>query len=419
MQLKENIRFSLVYRLRQACESFSRMIDGLRGARIRPPIVGPQVEEIVVVTFDLDPTKDERKLRSLAGLVVALVATTLSGCNDRAATPATRAAFVRTEIVQPRGKQASVTLTGEVRAHFQADLSFRVTGRVIARFADVSTHVQAGQVLALLDPAEQQADVDAASAAVAAAESQSRVAKATFERQKSLISNGFTTRPSYDQAQEGLRTAEGALEVAKAQLGSANEALGYTALRAEAAGVITARSLEVGQVVQVAQPVFALAQDGERDAVFDVYESIFFADLDDSRVSLTLVSDPNVTASGYVREVSPAIDAKNATIRVKVAIKDPPAAMTLESAVAGTVKTKAQQQIALPWTALMAAGSRPAVWIIDPTTRTASLKPVTVGGYEAGGVVIEAGLEPGERVVIDGGKLLSAGQPVTYEGEQL
>ena len=93
--------------------------------------------------------------------------------------------------------------------------------------------------------------------------------------------------------------------------------------------------------------------------------------------------------------------------------------MMLGSAVAGTAKTKAQQQIALPWTALTAAGSRPAVWIIDPTTRTASLKPVIVGGYEAGGVLIEAGLEPGERVVIDGGKLLSAGQPVTYEGEQL
>jgi RND family efflux transporter MFP subunit len=364
-------------------------------------------------------TNGKRKLRSLAGLAVALVATTLSGCNDHAAAPTTRATFVRTEIVQARGKQASVTLTGEVRARFQADLSFRVSGRVIERFADLGSHVQAGQVLALLDPVEQQADVDAAGAAVAAAESQLRVANATFERQKSLISSGFTTRPSYDQAQEGLRTAEGAFEAAKAQLGSANEALGYTALRAEAAGVITARSVEVGQVVQAAQPVFALAQNGERDAVFDVYESIFFADLDDSRVSLTLVSDLNVTASGYVREVSPAIDTKSSTIRVKVAIQDPPAAMTLGSAVAGTAKTKAQQQIALPWTALMAAGSRPAVWIIDPTTRTASLKPVTVGGYEAGGVVIEAGLEPGERVVIDGGKLLSVGQPVRYEGEQL
>lgn len=134
---------------------------------------------------DVVQTNGKRKLRSLAGLAVALVATTLSGCNDHAATPTTRAAFVRTETVTPRGKQASVTLTGEVRARFQADLSFRVSGRVIERFVDVGSHVQAGQVLALLDPAEQQADAEAASAAVAAAESQLRVAKATFERQES------------------------------------------------------------------------------------------------------------------------------------------------------------------------------------------------------------------------------------------
>ena len=134
------------------------------------------------------------------------------------------------------------------------------------------------------------------------------MAKATFERQKALIASGFTTRTVYDQAQEGLRTAEGALEAAKAELGTSKDALGYTALRAEAAGVVTARNLEVGQVVQAAQPVFSLAQDGERDAVFDVYESLFFGDLDGSRVSLALVSDTGVTAIGHVREVSPAID---------------------------------------------------------------------------------------------------------------
>ena len=295
-------------------------------------------------------------LRGLGGLAVALVATALSGCNDHAAAPTARAAFVRTEIVQPRDRQASVTLTGEVQARFRADLSFRVSGRVLARYVDVGAHVKAGEVLAVLDPAEQQADVDAATAAVIAAESQLRVAKATFERQKALIASGFTTRTVYDQAQEGLRTAEGVLEAAKAQLGTSKDALGYTALRAEAAGVVTARNLEVGQVVQAAQPVFALAQDGERDAVFDVYESIFFGDLDGSRVSLALVSDAGVTANGHVREVSPAIDAKSSTIRVKVAIQDPPAAMTLGSAVAGTVKAKAQQQIALPWSALVGGG---------------------------------------------------------------
>jgi RND family efflux transporter MFP subunit len=321
---------------------------------------------------------------------------------------------VRTEVVQPRDGQASLTLTGEVQARFRADLSFRVSGRVLARLVDVGAHVNAGDLLARLDPAEQQADFDAATAAVAAAEAQLRVAKATFDRQTYLISTGFTTRVAYDKAKEGLQTAESTLEAAKAQLGTAKDALGYTELQAGAAGMITARNLEIGQVAQSAQPVFTLAQDGDREAVFDVPESTFFGDVESGRVSLTLVSEPEVTAVGYVREISPAVDPKSLTVRVKVAIQNPPAAMTLASAIGGTVGTKAAAKIALPWTALTATGSKPAVWIVDPKTKTASLKPVTVAGYEAGAVLIKGGLEAGDRVVVDGGKLLSSGQPVTY-----
>jgi RND family efflux transporter MFP subunit len=352
-----------------------------------------------------------------AALAVAFLAAALSACNDRSATSIKPAVFVRTEIVRPRARQTSVTLTGEVQARFRADLSFRVSGRVLDRSVDVGAHVDAGEVLARLDPAEQQADLEAAIAAVTAAESQLRVARAEFERQKSLISSGFTTRVRFDQAQEALRSAEGSLESAKAQLGTAKDALGNTELRAGAAGVITARSVEVGQVVQSAQPVFTLAQDGDRDAIFDVDESAFFGDFEGDQVSLMLVSDPNVTAIGKVREVSPAIDPKSSTVRVKVAIQNPPAAMTLGSAVAGTAKWKPVSQITLPWTALMAMGSKPAVWIVDPATKTASLKPVSIDGYEAGAVLIKAGLESGERVVVDGGKLLSSGQPVTYDGD--
>ena len=59
-------------------------------------------------------------------------------------------------------------------------------------------------------------------------------------------------------------------------------------------------------------------------------------------------------------------------------------------------------------------GNRSAVWIVDPATRTVSLKPIAIGDYEAQTVLIKGGLEPGERVVVDGGKLLSSGQLVTY-----
>lgn len=354
--------------------------------------------------------------QSAAALAIALLGAALSACNDHSVSSAKPAAFVRTEIVQLRDRQAAVTLTGEVQARFRADLSFRVGGRVIARFVDVGAHVEAGDVLARLDPAEQQADFDAATAAEAAAESQLRVAQANFDRQMALLVNRFTTQVAFDLAQEALRSAESSLETAKAQLGTGKDALGYSELRAGAPGVITTRSLEVGQVVQAAQPVFTLAQDGGRDAVFDVYESIFFGDFSGDKISLALVADPSVTATGYVRETSPAIDPKSSTVRVKVAIQNPPVAMTLGSAVAGTAKAKPVAQITVPWTALTSLGSKPAVWIVDPATKTASLKTVNINSYEAGAVVIKGGLRPGERVVVDGGKLLSSGQPVTEEG---
>lgn len=356
--------------------------------------------------------------RVACAAILPLLTTSLSACSEPSAAPAERAAFVRTQIVQPRNSRSALTLTGEIQARFRTDLSFRISGRVLERLVDVGAHVSVGDLLARLDPAEQQADFEAASAGLAAAEAQLRVAQATFDRQTYLLSSGFTTRTAFDHAQEELRSAQSALESAKAELGRAREALADTELHASTAGLITARTLEVGQVLQAAQPVFTLAQDGDRDAVFDVPESIFLHDLEDGRVSLALVSNPGVTAVGYAREISPSLDAKHSTIRVKVAIQNPPAEMTLGSAVAGTAGARPTTEISLPWTALMAAGSKPAVWIVDPRTRTAALKGVTVGAYESGTVLVEKGLEAGDRVVIDGGKLLSAGEPVTFGGDR-
>jgi membrane fusion protein, multidrug efflux system len=353
-----------------------------------------------------------------AALAAGFLATPLSACNDPSASSSQHSGLVRTEVVQIRYGQNSVTATGSVQARFRADLSFRVSGRVIERLVDVGDHVETGKVLARLDPTEQQADVDAGMAAVAASEAQLRVARTNFDRQKALISQGFTTATAFDQAQEALRSAEASLETAQAQFGTAKDALGYTELRADAAGVITARSLEVGQVVQAAQPVLALARDGDRDAVFDISESVFSGDLQSDQILLRLVSNPNVTATGHVREVSPVLDPKTSTVRVKVAIENPPAEMALGSAVVGTAKSKPVAQIAVPWTALTAKGSQPAVWLVDSSSNTVFLQPVTIAAYQAGSVVISAGLVPRDRVVVDGGKLLSVGQAVAYEGDR-
>jgi len=179
--------------------------------------------------------------------------------------------------VQPTDFAARVTLTGDVQARVQTDLSFRVGGKIISRSVDVGDHVKANQVLARLDPKDLQNNVDSAKAEVFAAQARVTQTSAAFVRQQKLLPKGYTSQSEYDAAEAALRSNQSALKAAQAQLANANEQLSYTALVSEAAGVITERQAEVGQVVQATMPIFSLATDGDRDAVFNVYESLLVA----------------------------------------------------------------------------------------------------------------------------------------------
>jgi RND family efflux transporter MFP subunit len=229
---------------------------------------------------------------------------------------------------------------------------------------------------------------------------------------------GYTTRRELDQAEEAARTARGTLDSAKAQLSTAQEALSQTVLRAGAAGVITARNLEVGQVMQAAQTAFTIARDGPRDAIFSVQESVFIHEPADRTVTITLVADPQVHATGTVREVSPTVDPASGTVRVKVGIERPPAAMSLGSAVVGEGRFTPRQLIALPWSALASEAGKAAVWVVDPESRAVSKREVTVEEYETGRVLVREGLRPGEVVVTAGAQLLHPSQVVAWAEER-
>ncbi|PZA12671.1 efflux RND transporter periplasmic adaptor subunit [Rhodopseudomonas palustris] len=348
--------------------------------------------------------------------VLLMVAATLAGCGEEAKRerPLT---LVKTAVVHAQPRSTVIRLTGDVQARVSTELSFRVSGRVVERLVDVGAHVKAGDILARLDPTEQRADLVGAQAALTAAEAQLRLATATYERQKTLMASGFTTRVAFDQAQEGLRAAEGSVDTAKAQLGIAKDALGYTELRASAAGIITARNVEVGQVAQSAQAAYTLAEDGARDAVFDVYEAIFLVPVGSGTIKLSLVSNPAVTAVARPREISPTVDPKTGSVRVKLSIENPPPEMTLGSAVVGEGHSRAVDKIVVPWSALTADQSGAAVWLVDPKTHEVSLKNVAIESYETHSVVIGGGLAVGDRIVVDGGKMLRPGQIVGEAGD--
>lgn len=348
----------------------------------------------------------------LCGLLAACL---LAGCKQEAAVaPLTRVRVVTAEVsaFAPR-----ITLTGVVAAQLQSDVSFRVAGKISERLVDVGEHVTANQVLARLDPAEQQADVQAAKAGVQSAEATLSQATSALERQKNLLATGNTTRREHDQAEASYRTARAQLDQAHAQLASATDQLGFTELRASADGIIVKRLGEAGQVVAQAQPVYVLAHDGARDAVFNVYEwAMANAELEKG-LAVSLVSDPAVKTTGLIRAVSPAVDPNTMTVQIKFGLAETPAAMNLGSLVNGVGPMKARQASLLPWEAVFELDGKPAVWVVARDSSTVSLKPVGIDRYTRDSIAV-SGLDPGLTVVAAGGRLLRPGQKVEIATER-
>jgi RND family efflux transporter MFP subunit len=310
-----------------------------------------------------------------------------------------------------------ITLTGVVAAQVRTDLSFRLSGKISERLANVGEHVVRNQLLARLDPEEQQAELVSTNAGVASAEAMVRQSTAAFERQKDLLGRGNTTRRDYDQAEAALRSARAQLDQAHSDLKAAQDQLSYTELRADADGIITARNAEVGQVVAQAQPIYTLARDGPRDAVFNVHEWALTNLATENGLTISLVSDPAVNALGDVRELSPAVNPSTETVTMKVTLRDTPHAMTLGALVNGTGPMKQKKVVLVPWASLFEIDGRPAVWVIDRSSNVVSLKPITVTRYTRDHIAVSNGLQSGETVVSAGVQMLRPGQKVEIAAE--
>ncbi|MGA8772608.1 MAG: efflux RND transporter periplasmic adaptor subunit [Rhodomicrobium sp.] len=356
----------------------------------------------------------QSRRHGLLSLACCLGIALIGGCSEQQATSYPLLP-VKVQPVKLVNYTPKVTLTGEISARVQSDLSFRVGGRIIERKVEVGTHVESGEVLARLDPKVQQADVEGAIAGVQSAEAKLRQVTSNFERQQELLKTGFTTQRDYDQAEQEYRSAQALLDSAKAQLSTARDNLAQTVLRAPSPGIITARNAEIGQVAQPSQPVFALAHDGPRDAIVNVQESIITGGFKED-IEIALVSDPKIKARGEVREVSPALNQAGA-VRVKIAIMQPPPEMVLGAAVRVSAHAQPREMAVLPWSALYSEGGKPAVWVVDPKTKEVALRRIGIEAYGNSDIVVRDGLRPGELVVTVGTQLLRPAQRVAFAGE--
>ena len=314
---------------------------------------------------------------------------------------------------------------GEVKAQVESRLGFRVGGKLIRRQAALGQRVQAGQVLAQLDPQDYQLALEAAKAQLRAVTTNRDLAGADYKRFAALKEQNFISAAELERRDATLKAAQAQVDQAQSQLNVQGNQAKYAVLLADVSGIVTAIEAEAGQVVSAGTPVVRIAADGVRDVVFSVPEDKVGGIQRGMQVKVRGWAKDAQTAStlATVREVSASADPVTRTYLVKLAwssaVAPPPLGATVYVLPEGLGGAQGQSVIKLPTSALRREGQNSAVWVLDKTSMTLKSQTVQIATADGNEAVIAAGLQPGMLVVSAGVHVLSAGQKVTIYQEKV
>jgi RND family efflux transporter MFP subunit len=358
-------------------------------------------------------------LASFAALTVSTLAAAACGRETAAAPPPPRPVlYVK---VTPHTTQTVAAFAGIIEPRYQTALGFRVGGRIVSRHVDVGDVVRQGQLIAVLDDADQQNGVRAAQADVASATAQVTNATAIEGRQRTLLGQGGTSAAEHEVSQRNRETTLARLDQAKASLQRARDQVAYTRLYADFTGVVAARQAEVGYVVAAGQSIVTLARQDAREAVVDIPSALVEALASRALFDVTLQADPSVRTAGRVREIAPESDVMTRTRRVRLSLEHPPAAFRLGTTIAIALTHEIAPQIDLPSTALLEQDGHTRVWLVDTKTKTVTPRDVRVLARHEGWITVAADLPTSaggaqEALVVTAGvRSLTAGQAVKLD----
>jgi len=320
--------------------------------------------------------------------------------------------------VAPQAEESLGRFAGTIQARYETNLGFRVPGRIANRNVDVGAEVGPGDLLATLDPTDQQNQLRAAQGDLAKVEAQWINAQANARRQQELFDRGVGAQAQLDIAQTDLKTTGASLDQAKASVRQARDQLNYSELRSDHGGVITAWNAEAGQVVTAGQQVVTLARPEIKEAVIDLPASLVDQLPAGVEFKVAAQLDPSINTTATVREIEPQAQIATRTRRARLTLKDTPEAFRLGTAISVTLSTAIEPRTEVPLTALQEVQGQTRIWVVDPQSQTVAPREVTVLSRDSASALISHGVKPGERVVSAGVNSLKPGQKVKIDEDR-
>jgi RND family efflux transporter MFP subunit len=347
----------------------------------------------------------------LTGAALAFAVIALTGCNEIAAEKAAPGRPVLVATVKYEASSPERSFVGTIRPRIEADMGFRVPGKVAKRLVEVGQTVDIGQPLAILDEVDLKLQAEQAEAEFRAATGVLAQAAANEQRAKDLRGKGWTTDAQMDGARAAADEARARLNRAERSVELTKNSLSYATLVADSRGVVTATLIEPGQVVASGQAAIRVARFGEKETVVAIPETLL-GRAKDGTASVTLWSEPNKKYAARLREVAPSADPATRTYLAKFSMPDADEKVSLGMTATLTLADRATERVArLPLSALYNQGGDPSLYVVDESGGVA-LKPVKVKSYDSDSVIIADGVDEGAKVVTLGVQKLDPAQKV-------
>ena len=384
---------------------------------------GPVDGEQVVVVDDATAARRRRRniILAVAALLVLVaaawflfgrggdetkVAVAVKGGEGGEAAPAV-------SVVVPGRQQVARTIsaTGQLAARYEMPVGIPGEGgKVVSVLVEAGQWVGAGQTLAVIDRSVQAQESAQLAALIDVARADARLSQQELERAQALVARGFVSKADVERRVAARDAALARVRVAQANLGQSRARIGRLDVRAPAAGLVLARSVEAGQIVGGGSgPLFRIARGGQFEMLARLPESDLAALSSGVPAQVTPVGSPK-SYQGSIWQVSPIIDPATRQGVARIAV---PYVRDLRPGGFATASIRAGSSDApmLPESAVLNDSQGSFVYIVDKDNMVRR-RPVRVGSVTDAGVIVAEGLNGTERVVLSAGPFLTEGEKI-------
>jgi membrane fusion protein (multidrug efflux system) len=285
---------------------------------------------------------------------------------------------------------------GNARANESVDVTAKLSNIVTAvRFRD-GERVQRGQLLVQLDDAQARADVAAAEAMVTESESQ-------YRRSRELLQTQALSKSSFDQLEATVKSN-------RAKLGAAQARLEDTVIRAPFSGRLGLRRVSVGTLINPGAVITTLDDTSVIKLDFSVPENFVASLREGLSVRASAPAFPGRVFAGKVSSIDSRVDLATRSVVVRALLANDDGALRPGMFLSVSLAKDEHDALVIPEEALTPEAERQYVYVV--TEGRASRREVRIGGRRPGSVEVLAGLDAGERVIVEGTQKVRDGAAV-------